>query len=236
MWDAAMIGHVSVGTVALGAFWSAAWLRKGSPAHRRAGRIYLIAMVGILASIPFIMAALAMQGDQAKAARLPYVTLIAATAAWVAWRAVRDRHDPARFTGRIFRLTGFAMAVSGLAFLAIGFRIGNAMTVGFALMGLLFGGAMLDFALRGPSGPRWWLGWHLNGVCLLFAATHDSFLSLGMRSLLPQLQGELMRYLIFYSVLGLAVGARVWLGRKYLPAVNNRLQDQSLSSIATRSA
>ena len=45
-----------------------------------------------------------------------------------------------------------------------------------------------------------------------------------------------MRYLIFYSVLGLAVGARVWLGRKYLPAVNNRLQDQSLSSIATRSA
>ena len=237
MWIIAMIGHIAAGMVALTAFWSAALLRKGSKAHRRAGRIFLLAMVAILASIPLIAAALLMQGEYLQVVRLPYVMLIASTAVWVAWRAIRDRQEPARFTGRVFRLLAFAMIASGLVFFGIGVRVDNFMTIGFALVGLVFGGAMLAFALRGPASPRWWLGWHINGVCLLFAATHDSFLSLGLRSLLPQLQGESMRYLIFYSVLGLAIAARIWLGWKYLaPARSGRLENQSFSSVATRSA
>ena len=237
MWSVAMIGHAAAGMVALAAFWSAAMLRKGSTAHRRAGRIYLLAMVGILASIPLIAAVLLMHGEYLQVVRLPYVMLIASTAAWVAWRAIRDRLDPARFSGRVFRLLAFAMIASGLVFLAIGMKVGNAMTIGFALVGLAFGGAMLAFARRGPAGPRWWLAWHLNGVCLLFAATHDSFLSLGLRSLVPQLQGEALRYLIFYSVLGLAIGARFWLGRKYLASTSSgSFANQRFSSVATRSA
>ena len=237
MWSVAMIGHVAAGLVALVAFWSAAILRKGSAAHRRAGRIYLLAMAGVLGSIPIIAAALLMQGEYLQVVRLPYVMLIASTAAWVAWRAIRDRLDPARFTGRVFRLLAVAMIASGLVFLAIGMKVGNVMTIGFALVGLIFGGAMLAFALRGPTSPRWWLAWHLNGICLLFAATHNSFLSLGLRRLLPQLHGETTRYLIFYSVLGLAIGARLWLGRRYLASTKpGRLENQSFSSVATRSA
>ena len=237
MWSVAMIGHVAAGMVALAAFWSAAMLRKGSTAHRRAGRIYLLAMVGILASIPLIAAALLMHGEYLQVVRLPYVMLIASTAVWVAWRAIRDRLDPARFSGRVFRLLAFAMIASGVVFFGVGVRAGNLMTIGFALVGLVFGGAMLAFAVRGPTGPRWWLAWHLNGVCLLFAATHDSFLSLGLRSLVPQLQGDAMRYLIFYSVLGLAIGARFWLGRKYLASASSgKPANQSFSRVVTRSA
>ena len=62
----------------------------------------------------------------------------------------------------------------------------------------------------------WWLGWHLNGVCLLFAATHDSFISLGLRSLFPAMQNPTTRSLVFVSVLTVAAVARWWLGRRYL--------------------
>lgn len=39
--------HAAIGTIALAAFWSAAFLRKGSPLHRRAGQLFLLAMGGI---------------------------------------------------------------------------------------------------------------------------------------------------------------------------------------------
>jgi hypothetical protein len=155
---------------------------------------------------------------------------------WLCWRAIRDRGDPARFAGPVFRVLATAMTLAGIFYASVGIRLANPMTFGFALIGLVFGMAMWRFALRGPPGPRWWIGWHLNGVCLLFAATHDSFFSLGLRRLVPELQGDGMRHLVFYSVLALAIGARLWLGRKYLAHGGRAPGRQSRASAATNPA
>ncbi len=40
--------HGAIGVVALVTFWSNAALRKGTAAHRRVGRVFLLAMAGIL--------------------------------------------------------------------------------------------------------------------------------------------------------------------------------------------
>ncbi|MBP6596468.1 MAG: hypothetical protein KA196_03035, partial [Arenimonas sp.] len=42
--------HVGLGTLALATFWIAGLSRKGSPTHRLAGKIYLLAMAGLLAA------------------------------------------------------------------------------------------------------------------------------------------------------------------------------------------
>ena len=40
--------HIAAGAVALVLFWCAALSRKGSPFHKSCGRVYLIAMVGVI--------------------------------------------------------------------------------------------------------------------------------------------------------------------------------------------
>ena len=40
--------HAGIGALALVSFWTAALARKGSQAHRYAGRVFLLAMLGIL--------------------------------------------------------------------------------------------------------------------------------------------------------------------------------------------
>ena len=42
--------HVAAGATALATFWTAAVLRKGSTRHRRVGQVFLVAMIGVLAS------------------------------------------------------------------------------------------------------------------------------------------------------------------------------------------
>jgi hypothetical protein len=210
------LAHVAVGTLVLAAFWRAAMTRKGGSAHRQAGRYYLLGMVGILVTVGAIIAEHYRFGDRLGAVRLAYVELIAVTAMWLAWRAIRDRADPGRFAGPVFRALAAAMTVCGLIFAGLGLHAGQVMTVGFGLIGLVFGVAMVRFVRMGPGHRLWWLAWHLNGICLLFAATHDSFVSLGLRSLFPAVENPSVRSLIFVSVLSAAVVARWRLGRRYL--------------------
>ena len=85
--------HVACGVVALVSFWTAAWLRKGSPRHRLVGRVFLLAMCGILASgLPMTVHFL-QTGRTIAAAFLGYLLVITGNAMWMAWRAVTDKRD-----------------------------------------------------------------------------------------------------------------------------------------------
>ena len=83
--------HVLVGAVALASFWTAALLRKGTPAHRATGRIYLLAMVGIIVTGTPMAVSRWLDGHPVTAAFLGYLVVITATGVWVSWRAVRDK-------------------------------------------------------------------------------------------------------------------------------------------------
>ena len=157
------------GLFALALYWRALLAAKGSRPHRRWGRIYLLMLLPLLASVVPVSLHLG-QGNPARMAQIVYLSLVLGTAGWTAWRAVRDRGAPERFRGPAFRALAVAMAACGSGLMVIEIVKGDQLAVGFAVIGIVYGGAMLG-ELGRPPAPDW-SSWHLNGVSLLFAATH----------------------------------------------------------------
>lgn len=217
--------HGAVGTVALAAFWSAAALRKGGPAHRRAGQAYLLAMVGIvLTAIPLAGAKFA-DGKPVIAAFLAYLVVITSTGVWTSWRAIRDRHDVSRYTGGVYRALALLSLASGLAILVFGLHRGMPLLMGFSAIGLFTGVDMLRKARRPErlgARPRWWLVEHYTAMLGNGIATHIAFLSIGLPRLLPQVDGAAAHYLAWFGPLAVALMAKVVVDRRWKPRAAGR--------------
>jgi hypothetical protein len=207
--------HIVAGVLVLVCFWATLLAPKGGLRHRRVGRTYLLLLLPLLASVLPISLHYA-QGDPARIARLVYLSTVVASAGWTAWRAVKDRRAPERFRGPVFRALAVALTASGVALLGIGIGEWDVLTVGFSVIGIVYGGAMLGFLGTKPAAD-WWLTWHLNGVCLLFAATHASFIGLAARTLFPEQAGQEMHAATQLGTIAFAYGLRQWLGRRYGP-------------------
>lgn len=207
--------HVTAGTLALVTFWVAAVLRKGSPNHRLAGRAYLLAMAAVLVSgVPLVVQRVLL-GHPVAAMFLGYLLVIVGTTVWLAWRAIRDRHDPARYLGRVHRALAVANPLAGLAVLGIGLRHGQPLLIGFAFIGLLTGIDMWRRRRLIPAQPRWWMEEHYRAMVGNGAATHVAFLAIGLPRLLPDLGGSALFYAAWFAPVVLAFVARAWLDRRY---------------------
>ena len=212
--SAMMLFHAVAGAALLVFYWRTLLSRKGSNDHRRLGRTYLILLIPLMISIVPITLAEAQHEGPARLLQLVYLGLVVTTAGWTAWRAVVDRSDPNRYRGTVFRLLANCLFGAGVALLIVGIVRSNVLTVGFSVIGVVYGGMMLGFLGRDPTA-QWWLDWHLNGVALLFAATHASFVGLIARHGLPGLAGEVMHGLTQLGTIAFAYGFRQWLGWRY---------------------
>jgi hypothetical protein len=212
--------HVGLGTVALATFWIAGMSRKGSPVHRATGKIYLLAMAGLLAAAVPLTASLAARNPVA-GAFLCYLLVITLTSVWTSWRAVQDKRDWARFTGPIYRTLMWANLATGLAIAYLGVFVTNQMQVifiAFSSIGILGFVRMWRFSRRPPADPRWPLRQHLGAMLGNGIATHIAFLSIGLPKLLPMLAGPTLQNLAWLAPLVVASVAGVYLTRRYLPA------------------
>lgn len=214
--------HVATGAVALTAFWTAAALRKGSPAHRRVGQAYLLAMVGIvLTAVPLALSRW-YHGHSVTAAFLGYLAVITTTGVWLSWRAVRDKAAPQRFTGPVFVALAVLSLASGAGVLALGLQGGTPLLIGFSFVGIVTGASMLRQRLRRAelaARPRWWIVEHYTAMVGNGIATHIAFLGIGLPRLLPSVDGTLLHYLAWFGPLGVAVIAKLWLDRRWKPPV-----------------
>lgn len=212
--------HVSLGTLALATFWTAGLARKGSPLHRRAGQVYLLAMAGLLlAAVPLVLRAIPYV--PVIAAFLGYLLVITTTSVWTSWRAVRDKRDWAAYTGPVYRALMWLNLASGLAIAAVGVWLAQSMQVvivAFSGIGMLSFAHMWRFSRRAPTDPRWWLGEHLRSMMGNGVATHIAFLSIGLPKLLPMLAGPALQNLAWLGPLVTSFVAGRYLARKYLPA------------------
>lgn len=208
--------HIMVGGVVMACFWGALLTRKGSPPHKAFGRSYLLLLAPVLASVVPITLYFAERADPARVFQLGYLALVVVTAGWTAWRAIRDRSAPERFRGPAFRTLAVLMFASGAALLAVGIALARPLAIGFSALGLVYGGTMLWELARPPSAERWKI-WHLNGVSLLFAATHASFVGIVARTLLPAFAGETMHIVTQLGTISFAFALRFWLVRRYAP-------------------
>lgn len=210
--------HAVIGTVALATFWTAAFTRKGSVLHRRIGQAYLLAMAGIVLTGALLALGKWLQDQPVAAAFLGYLLLITAAAVWGAWRAVRDRHDVAHYTGPVFVTLGALSLLAGAGIFWLGLRVGSPLLMGFSTVGLAAGGGMLKKRLQRAQlaqRPLWWRTEHYTAMLGNAVATHIAFLIIGLPKLLPAVSASGLYYAAWFGPLVVALGAKVWLDRRY---------------------
>lgn len=211
----ALILHLVAGVVALISFWTAGLARKGSPLHKKVGKVYLLSMLGIiLTGIPLVFGLLN-GGKPVAAIFLTYLLVLVTTGCWSAWRSIRDKRDPKTYFGFAFwSLTGIT-ALSGAAVIAFGMQIGSVLLQVFGGIGIVAGIGALFSWRRAPQDPKWWLKEHYGAMIGNGVATHIAFFGIGLRSLLPGVDPQLLQAFAWFTPLLGAVIATIWIGRKY---------------------
>ena len=79
--------HVGLGSLALLTFWTSGLSRKGSPVHRTSGKLYLLAMTGLLLAavpLPWLV--------------YPGGVALIASCVWLEWNLVVATRNFARFS------------------------------------------------------------------------------------------------------------------------------------------
>lgn len=212
--------HAAVGTTALITFWIAGMTKKGSPLHKTTGKIYLLAMVGILLSAFPMATYIAINNSQVMGGFLLYLLIVTMTSVWNGWRSIRDKRDWKRYTGPIFKALMMLNLLSGLAIAAIGLFLAEQMQMvitSFSLIGIITAINMYRFQREAPTDPRWWMREHLTAMVGNGVATHIAFLQIGLPKILPMISGPVMINVAWIGPLLVAVVAGTYLTRKYAP-------------------
>ena len=217
LYDLTKLLHYGIGVLALGAFWTAAFARKGSPLHRTVGKVYLLAMSGIVLTAAVITVLATLRRPGVTSVFLAYLLVITGTGCWLAWRAVRDKRDFARYTGPVYRTLAVLNIASGLSVLAVGLKVGSVLFAGFSLIGVLTGIGMIRLRRNGPAHAMWWRQEHINAMLGNGVATHIAFLSIGLPKILPMLAGPRLQLIAWFGPLVVATVLGIWLKRKYTP-------------------
>jgi hypothetical protein len=205
--------HSTVGIVALVSFWLAALARKGGRLHRGAGQVYLVSMVLIMTLSSLMVAGKALAGDPTVAVYLAFLISMVGTASWLMCTSFQLRRSPERWPGGVYRTLATWLVVAGFAVFCLGASRGRPIILFLSLLGVGFGANMWRLALAEVRGPRWWLAHHVNGATLNFIATHDSFLALGVGSVLPELRQPAPRMMVAVGVTVVALSLRLWVVR-----------------------
>ncbi|MEO6564936.1 MAG: hypothetical protein ABIO63_02785 [Casimicrobiaceae bacterium] len=209
--------HGVIGVLALMAFWTAAVVRKGSFLHRRVGRIYLVAMVGIIATAVPMAAFKYAQARYVTATFLLYLAVITATSLWRAWRAIRDKRDIERYIGTIYAGLACLCLISGIAVLVMGIMQRSFLLAGFSAIGIAVGTDMLRIRrnrVRVAGDSRWWLSEHYSAMLGNGVATHIAFLSIGLPRLLPAVDGATLHYVAWFGPVVVALAVKALIDRR----------------------
>ena len=207
--------HVAAGATALATFWTAAVLRKGSTRHRRVGQVFLVAMIGVLASGVPLTLGLIERGRPASALFLTFLLLLNADGCWNAWRAIRLRqHRDAYFDGLFWCITAI-VALAGTGIIALGVVIGAPLFMVFGSLGPFLLVDALYRRRRAASDPLWWMREHYGAMIGNGVATHVAFLSIGLRNAVPGLDPAVVQQFAWFGPLLVAFVAAFWLDRRY---------------------
>ncbi|MGK7295470.1 MAG: hypothetical protein ACNS61_06515 [Candidatus Wenzhouxiangella sp. M2_3B_020] len=208
--------HALIGAVALVTFWTAALSKKGSTPHRSAGRIYLLAMIGVVATAVPLALSQALQGQWVGAAFLGYLVILVSIACRNAWRAIVWKRDFERYTGTGYRLGAALLGIAGAAVSVLGIVYGAWILIIFGLIGPMSAFAARSLVRQGPSGPKWWLKEHYGAMIGNGVATHIAFLQIGLLRLIPELGNTMIQHLAWFGPLAVAFIAGYWLDRRYM--------------------
>ena len=207
--------HLVTGGVTFLLFWSAVLTIKGSPSHRRRGRLFFLSLLPVGLSVGGILILRAATFDPARMVQFIYLLLCLLTVGTVGWTSILWKSDLDRFRGWHFQLLGTAMLRSGGVVLAAGIASHQPLAIILSSIGLVYGGRMIRFAwIATPLHPKWWLGWHLNSVLLLSSAVHGTLLAVIYRTIVDASGFQAAPLVTQPATLLLALGLRAYIGKK----------------------
>lgn len=214
--ETAVLFHIAVGTVCVIFYWATFLQKKGSQRHRRNGKVFLVALLAVLATVGGVLFLSGRSFAPERIVQFAYLTLCVVTVAGTAFLAIRLKHDLERFRGLWFKVLGILAFAMGAAVLAAGIATSDPMPALFSVIGLLYGGAMIRFAyMNAPVHANWSLIWHLNGMTFLFNAVHGTLLAVLWRWLVDPSAGvELNLATQIGTMLG-SLALRLWFGARY---------------------
>lgn len=223
-YDLTKFAHALIGTLALISFWTAGFSKKGSPIHRASGKIYLIAMCGILLT-GFPMAAMIyFRGHPVSSVFLAYLLIITASVMWTSWRAIKDKQNFAAYTGPVYRGLMLLNGASGVIVLILGLTFKVGLLTGFSFVGIFAAFGMWRTMARGPEHSLWWRDEHIDSMLGNAIATHIAFLSIGLPKILPMLSGPALQNLAWFGPIAVALAVRFLIKRRYTPGRSLRMQ------------
>ena len=174
-----------IGVIVLTSFWVTAFSKKGGRIHRLSGKVYLIGILIIIISvIPMIILALQRQNNN-QAIGLAFLSVMTFTAAWIASQSIARKREIETYRNRTFAGLAVALSIFGLLVVVLNILHWSFLYIFFGCTGLTLAGSMWFIFFKKEVRPGWHLAQHLNGVALLFAATHGSFLRFGLTKLIP---------------------------------------------------
>ncbi len=216
--------HAIAGSSALVSFWFAASFKKGSRPHVRAGRIYLLSMcLVLLTTIPIIFHYY-FQDDWRRMITVLYLFFVTIAAVIMTFFSIRKRKNVDSYRNILFKGFAFFMIGFGLFIFYLSTQspliVKKILMFSFSTLGAVIGFGMLQLAYAKIIDKKWWLRQHLNGVMIAFAATHASFLGLGLRKLVPVFSGDWMHTATQTGVILVAYLLRIYLGKKLILGIN----------------
>ena len=210
-----LTAHLVAGGVTFVLFWSAVLTVKGSPSHRKRGRLFFLSLLPVGLSVGGLLILRSSTFDPARMVQFVYLLLCLLTVGTVGWTSILWKHDLDRFRGWHFQLLGPAMFLSGGVVLAAGFASHQPLAIILSSIGLVYGGTMIRFAwIAAPLHPKWWLGWHLNSVLLLSSAVHGTLLAVIYRAIVDANGFDAAQLVTQPGTLWLALILRAYIGKK----------------------
>ena len=215
-----LVVHGLCGLVALVMFWVAAFAKKGAPLHLRAGKTYMVAMLGIVITAVPMAAIIATRGKPGIATFLAYLVVITLTAMWTGWRAVKRKRDQAAFRDNAYLAVALINLAASAVVFVIGMNMSQPLLMGFSAVGTITGVQMLMRRARPMDTARWWLKEHYSAMIGCGVATHIAFLAIGLDRVIRAagIDPPSWYHLIaWFLPLSLSFVVAAWLNRKYMP-------------------
>lgn len=198
LFHALVIGHVVAGTVALTSFWVPVLARKGGPAHRRWGKVFVIALT--LAGFAAIgMALLNLTVERSRWPELADRDLFEGLFGWMmlylgvlslgllhhGWQVVRQGGSRLQSPPVVDVAVQLAVLVAGIQCAAFGTRLGQPLMVVLALLGVIAAITFIAARLRPAADRQARVREHLKAMVAAGISAYTAFLSVGLLRVMP---------------------------------------------------
>ena len=227
LFDVLIAAHILAGTTGAIAFWVPIIGRKGGETHRRAGRIFTVAMLitGALAvcmSIFTLIAPIETHPHLVGMFDAPFIRgifgwmmlhmgILTINLAWYGWLAVKNGRR--REKGREWRNLALQplVIIAALNCALQGWLIDMPLMMGISLVGVATGLTNLWFLYKPRPGPMDWLKEHVKALVGAGISVYTAFMAFGSVRLIPELALNPVMWAIPLST---GIGLILWHWRK----------------------